>query len=139
MNNPADRQSSGEMNLFKTAADPSFASILQLRGVPALPENYPLPPRCIGSTSRSSGVDFKEFGTFTSTAFNRLDWSSAKIIWLYIAVNESSVYIDPHDMNVMRSMQVEAINRVRLVPLLVCRRIQTLLKHQVALYSWPQT
>lgn len=42
-------------------------------------------------------------------------------------------------MTVMRSMQVEAINRIRLLPLLVCTRIQTSPKHQVPLYSWPQT
>ena len=139
MNNPADRQSSGEMDLFKTGAGPSLASILQLRGVPALPENYPLPPHCVDSISRSSGVDFKEFRTFTSSAFNRLDWNNAKLIWVYIAVNKSLAYIDPHNMTVMHSMQVEAINRIRLLPLLVCTRIQTSPKHQVPLYSWPET
>lgn len=78
MNNPADRQSSGEMNLFKTGAGPSLARILQLWEVPALPENYPLPPHCVDSTPRSGGVDSKEFATFTSGTFNRLDWNNTK-------------------------------------------------------------
>jgi hypothetical protein len=61
-------------------------------------------PHCVNSTSRSSGVDFKEFGTFTSSTFNRLDWNNAKLIPMYIAVNKSPAYVGPHDMPVTCSM-----------------------------------
>lgn len=76
-----------------------------------------------------------EFGTFTYSAFNRLGWNSSKLIWVYIAVNKSPAYVDPHRMTVMCSMQVDAINRVRLLPLLVCTRIQTSPKHQVPIHG----